>query len=284
MIGHPIHWREMAAKWKLVGPPLRPSPADAACFQAAIAQWRSSQSRAPRALILGVTPELFFLDWPADTRLTALDNSAEMIAELWPGTSGSAVLGSWTDAPLEAHSQDLILLDGGFGVLSHPEGQHALLGEIRRLLAPGGLFAVRLFAPVGRTGSLEAIGSDLGAGRVASLDALKLRLWGALHRDLQAGVRPRDVVEEIEALAGGNIHRLASAFGWSPEHVNTLELHRQSDATYHLAGVDDLRYMLTTQPGLKLRSVAIPQHEFGESCPVVTVQNLHHRYREKNQR
>jgi hypothetical protein len=69
------HWSLMAANWRLVGPPLRPGTADQALFNAAIASWGSDKGVAPRALILGVTPELFHLDWPTGTQLTALDGS-----------------------------------------------------------------------------------------------------------------------------------------------------------------------------------------------------------------
>lgn len=260
----------MAASWRLVGPPLRPAPADLAHFQAAIARWSTEHPGAPRALILGVTPELCRLDWPAGTQLQALDSSPEMISAVWPGERAAAIEGSWTAAPLGDASQDIILCDGGFGTLSWPEGQRCVLSEVDRMLARGGAFVVRLFAPAGRTGSLGQIEADLKAGAISGLDGLKMRLWGALQTDLAGGVRPRDVVAHIEKLAG-SLAWLAEELGWSREHLKTLELHRNSKATYHLIDADGLQEMLAAFPRLAAQSVAYPDHEYGRCCPVVTV-------------
>jgi hypothetical protein len=141
---------------------------------------------------------------------------------------------------------------------------------VQRMLAPEGIFVVRLFAPSGLTGSLAEIASDLTDGSIASLDALKLRLWGALQEDLATGVRPRDVVARIEAFAGG-LDRLVSELGWSADHVATLQVHRTSDAVYHLTDADTLARMARESSTLELVSIELPSHSFGHCCPVVTL-------------
>lgn len=264
------HWSRMAANWRLVGPPLRPGAADQALFDEVIAGWSSPDGATPRALILGVTPELFHLGWPPGTQISALDGSPEMIAAVWPGEKSRAITGSWTASPLDDASQDIILLDGGFGVLGYPDAQLALLTEIRRILAPNGVFAVRLFAPAGRTGTLADISADLKAGSIASLDGLKLRLWGALQRTITKGVCPAEVVAQIEAMTG-ELAWLASTLGWSAQHLDTLELHRHSTATYHLIDEQQLLQMAQGLTGLCPLSVTFPQQPYGACCPVVSL-------------
>ncbi|MFP6835705.1 MAG: class I SAM-dependent methyltransferase [Pseudomonadales bacterium] len=265
------HWPRIAKTWRLVGPPLRPSQHDLEFFNRAVERRNPQRVVEPvRALILGVTPELFGLRWPQGTKVCALDGSAQMIAAVWPGPAGSAVVGSWTAAPIADASQDVIVCDGGFGLLSYPQGQHSLLSEIRRLLVPGGVFIVRLFAPAGLTGSVSDIAHDLEGGLIRTLDVLKLRLWGALHRDRASGVRPRDVVAKIDEISGG-VEQLVSSHGWPAEHVASLELHRNSDAVYHLTDAAELIAMAEALPGFERQSVDSADDSMGVCCPVVSL-------------
>ncbi|MCZ6712041.1 MAG: hypothetical protein O7B25_16880, partial [Gammaproteobacteria bacterium] len=149
-------------------------------------------------------------------------------------------------------------------------GQHSLLLEIARMLVPGGIFIVRLFAPAGLTGSISDIAADLDGGLIPSLDALKLRLWGALHRDRVTGVRPRDVVAKIDEMAGG-LDQLVSRHGWSAEHVASLELHRNSDAVYHLTDASEIIDMAEVLPGFERQSVESADDSIGVCCPVVSL-------------
>jgi SAM-dependent methyltransferase len=275
MSGELAHWPGIARSWHLVGPPLRPSPEEIELFERSIMRWAqgAQQTKEIQALILGVTPELFLLRWPEAMVVRALDASSEMINAVWQGPKGSAVSGSWTAAPIADASQHVIVCDGGFGVLSYPHGQRALLAEASRMLAPGGIFIVRLFAPGGLTGSVSEIAADLNAGSIASLDSLKLRLWGALQTDLSIGVRPRDVVARIEDMAeetAGGLDYLVSGLGWSSDHVATLALHRRSDAVYHLTDADGLIAMAELS-GFEPLAVESANSPFGNCCPVVSL-------------
>jgi hypothetical protein len=203
------------------------------------------------------------------TSLAALDGSSDMIEAVWPGPRELASVGSWTNMPGASGSRDIILCDGGFGLLS-VDDQCRLLREISRVLASGGVFSVRLFAPMGRTGTVAQIVDDLRACRVASLDQLKLRLWGALQTSVATGVRPRDVVAQIHAMSDDG-QFLVGKLGWNPEHVERLGVHQGSMAVYHLANENDLADMLQELPGLELLSVARPVYAYGEACPIVTL-------------
>jgi SAM-dependent methyltransferase len=269
------HWSRMGSSWRLVGPPLRPSAEDVAGFNVAISRWvLAHENQRLRALILGVTPELYALEWPAGTALQALDSSQSMIDAVWPGPPEAALVGSWTSMPLAAASCDMVVCDGGFGMLPYPQGQMALLDEVARVLAPGGVLAVRLFTPGGRTGSLEQVLADLDAHRIASLDVLKFRLWGALHQDAATGVRPRDVVAHILA-ACGSFEQLAEAQKWSLDHIRTMAFHRNSDAVYYLTDAAEVVRMATQHSGaFTLLDIVEPRHDLGACCPVVVLKRL----------
>jgi SAM-dependent methyltransferase len=264
----------MARLWQLVGPPLRPSPGDLVVFQDTIAAWHAANARTPRALILGVTPEFCQLRWPVGTSLHALDGSREMIEAVWPGPPAAALPGSWTAMPLAQGCCDIVVCDGGFGLLSYPEGQTKLLRELHRVLSPGGIFAVRLFAPTRQVGTVEQVFAKLDAGGIASLDALKLHLWGALHGDQGQGVRPQEVVANILA-AVGEFDRLAENHGWPLEHVRSLAMHCQSTAIYHLTDAAELVRMASIAlGGFEPVGITEPDYELGAWCPIVTLRRI----------
>ena len=265
------HWSRMAHLWHLVGPPLRPAADDLTVFQNSIDRWCAANTRAPRALILGVTPELYRLSWPSGTVPTALDSSRAMIDEVWPGPAATALQGSWTAMPLAASSRDIVVCDGGFGTLAYPRVQADLMRELHRILAPGGIFVVRLFAPTGRTDTVTDVFARLDAGDIASLDSLKLQLWGALHGNAHQGVRPRDVVALILG-AVGSYDRLAEAQGWPIEHVRSLNLHRASNAVYHLTEAEEVIRMAIDDPGgFECLEKVEPNYALGACCPIVTL-------------
>src|SRR5207248_8807639 len=90
------HWTEIARQWERVGPPLRPCAEDVAIYQSEVDRWSRAHG-APRALILGVTPELYRLRWPAGTDLAAADHTRSMIDAVWPGPRSAVVCADWTD-------------------------------------------------------------------------------------------------------------------------------------------------------------------------------------------
>ncbi len=95
------HWQRLVRGWSLLGPPLRPSPADVAFVAARIAG-------VTRGLVLGVTPELVALPWPQ--RVVAVERDRAMIAGLYRGQW--VVAGDWRALPLADRSIDLACGDG----------------------------------------------------------------------------------------------------------------------------------------------------------------------------
>ena len=159
------YWDRIADLWRLFGPPIRPAADDLVVYQEIVDRATALIDGPPRVLLLGVTPELYRLRWPADAEVLALDSSSPMLEAVWQGPADTAVTGSWTAMPFADQSFTLLLCDAGVGLLD-PVGQGELLAEVQRVLVPDGTLAVRLFAPQGRTGTVAEIFEDLDRGRL----------------------------------------------------------------------------------------------------------------------
>ena len=89
------HWENYHRLWDRLGPPLRPHQDVVAAIETLLAD------HAKHVLLLGVTPE--FADLGA--RLTAIDHSEQMIANVWPGDTQDrhAERGDWLALPFPEH-------------------------------------------------------------------------------------------------------------------------------------------------------------------------------------
>ena len=62
------HWRSLAERWRLQESPGRPCAEDVGFYEEAVARWhQGSRAASPLALLLGVTPEIALMRWPAGT-------------------------------------------------------------------------------------------------------------------------------------------------------------------------------------------------------------------------
>src|SRR5580698_11337179 len=111
------HWLATSRRWNQIGPPLRPSPEDIGFYAAHIDRWVLGNG-SPRALILGVTPELYRLSWPCGTNLLAVDRTRGMIDAVWPGPRSAVLCADWTAMFLPARSRDIALCDAGLILVS----------------------------------------------------------------------------------------------------------------------------------------------------------------------
>jgi SAM-dependent methyltransferase len=237
-----------------------------------IQEWTAARPSL-RALILGVTPELCRLPWPAGTILRAVDNSPEMIATLWPGPPEQVRPGNWTELPFADASQDIVVCDGGFHLLAHPAGQTRLASELARVTAPGGLVIFRLFTPPQQKESPAQVFADLAAGAVSDPNELKLRLAQSLQTTAGAGVAVREVWQAVHALAP-DLDTLAARLAWDRDALRTLEAYRDRADRYHFVSIAEFEALLAG-PGpdaaFRLHAVRLPRHGWGKRCPIVAL-------------
>lgn len=263
-------WRAHARQWRWLGSPLRPAPEDIEFVERAVFEWYDrAHPRSVRALLLGVTPELALMEWPAHTRLTAVDRSAPMIGAVWPGAAlgQPAVRGVWTSLPLAARSQHVAVGDGCLVLLAARE-YAAFFSELGRVLTRGGLLVLRVFLRPETPEPVSAVLNDLARGRIASVHAFKWRLAMALHGGLEAGVLLSAIWEAAQpalADAAGLERRL----GWPREAIGTLEAYRGSATRYTFPTLDEARAALA--PYFEESSYHAPEYELGERCPTLVL-------------
>ncbi len=262
------HWREIARRWEQVGPPLRPCAEDLAVYTAAINGW-SRDHGSPRALILGVTPELYRLSWPQGTELSAIDHTQAMIEALWPGPRSAVTCADWTAMPFQPASRDIVLCDGGLHLLSYPYGQRQLVRELQGVLAPNGMCIFRLYVPPEQCESPEIVLQELLTGQVSNLNILKLRLAMALQEDAAQGVRLSRVWDAVHCVAP-DWDDLAARLGWPREHLAAIDTYRDCPTRYHFASVAQVRQLFCEDPGgFELESMHAPAYEPGERRPTL---------------
>jgi SAM-dependent methyltransferase len=248
-------WPTIAAAWDLIGSPLRPVADDLALVWAAVADWSSTTSRPPRVLILGVTPELFHLPWPAGSVVRAADRTETMITLVWPGDRADAIHADWVDMRWPDGSFDLVLCDGGWHLLDLG-GQRALAEKLARIVSPDGRFVVRLFVPPAKRESPETVISDLLAGRVRDMNCLKLRLGMSMTTTPEEGVELGEVWRRLHE-AAGSWPALSARVGWNLDHISAI------DAS-----------MRPTSAEFVTHTITMPGYLMGEQCPTVVMRKL----------
>lgn len=265
------HWRRHAAQWRYIGPPLRPVPEDLGLLQAFVARWRAARpDRGPaRVLLLGVTPEIASMQWPADTRVYGSDRSFAMIRAVWPvraACAAGAVNTLWQRLPFPPACFDLVLGDGSFAMEEFPAGYHRLCLSLRQVLRPDGRLIARFYVRPEEPESADQVFSDLRAGRIGSFHTFKWRLAMALYDGRAQRVRLSDIWqrwhdERLDAQA------LSGRTGWAPEVIATIDAYRGAPACYSFPTLDELRATLAA--GFREDDCRVPGYELGERCPIL---------------
>jgi SAM-dependent methyltransferase len=260
----PASWAGLAAHWQAVATPLRPSAADAAFVQQVI---DSQSARASlRVLLLGVTPELSGLRYPADAALLAVDSSPDMLAAWWtpPRDCASlAVCARWENIPLAPASIDLVLADASFCALADVRNMREVLGVVATAMRPGALLCGRTFVSPPRPENVEAVVRDLRAGRAGSVHAAKWRVAMALQGHAENGVALAEVWQVFER--AGNRQSLAALNGWSAASAATLDAYRGVSSRLCFPTLALTRQLFAAHfDELECRW---PDYELGERCP-----------------
>jgi SAM-dependent methyltransferase len=261
-------WERQVAAWKLLGPPLRPSPEDVAEYENTVLDW-SRKYGPPRGLILGATPELARLPWPSRASVLAVDRSPAMIERVWPGypkPGQGGLCGDWLNLPLPDHSRDLVLGDGPFTQLPYPAGYQSVARSIRRVLSDNGAVTIRFFIKPDMAESPEQVMADLWGGRIRSFHIFKWRLAMALQEQVEQGVQLQTIwsywVDTV------NPDELADRLGWQPEVISTMENYRGLAVGYTFPTLGELWEVL--RPVFVESQYRVPKYDLGERCPILT--------------
>jgi SAM-dependent methyltransferase len=274
--GHPpagsAHWDAHAARWRLIGAPLRPAPPDIEYLRASVARLGATPLRAPSAghertaLLLGVTPEIAEIVWEPPHRLVAVDKSEGMVKAVWPGDTATrrGLVGDWLALDLPEAPFDLVIGDGVFSLFDFPHGYARLARSLAELVKPGGLLSLRLFCRPEPSESLEQVLAALSAGAIGNFHVFKWRLAMSLQGDATRGVRLADIWSTFRERAG-SVAEVAARAGWPEPVVGTIEGYRDVEERYSFSTEREVVDSLAA--GFELADVWRPSYELGDRCP-----------------
>ena len=266
------YWDVFARNFANLGSPLRPSEEEIRLMEGTVREWVSSARLAtPRALLLGATPEIATMRWPAGTSLMAVDRSFPMAKAVWPGDvpgQRAMVRGDWLRLPLREASRDIVIGDGSINCLPYPAGFRSLAETVSGVLRGRGLLILRCYLQVSPPEPAGQIRAQALDGAVGSFHAFKLRLLMALQRNSREGVAVNDVYQWV--IQNVDLPALRSHTGWTRPAVETVQFYRDSGTVYAFPTLDELRAVLA--PRFDEISLLTSGHEMGERCPILVFQ------------
>jgi SAM-dependent methyltransferase len=231
----PGYWSGIAARYHALSPPLRISASEIAIYAQLASKWLTADPP-PRVLVLGATPDFYHLPWPEQTSLLAVDRSAEMLDQVWPGNAAQSLRHDWATMDLPANSRDLALCDGGLSFFRYPHELQQLAGNLRRIITPGGLFVVRVYVDAAHRESTADIFAELKAGQIRNNCELKLRLWFALNPTDGSGVKLDDVWQCFHA-AFPTPEVLTRTPHWPDPETESMNAYKDMQDIYYFPSV-----------------------------------------------
>ncbi len=265
-----LMWEKLATHWMHRRPPARPAPEDTALFERLVAGVLEGRS-APRALVLGVTPEIVTMRWPAGTQLFAVDASTGMIRAFWPARDApdaTVIRGNWVTMPIVDAAFDVVVGDGSIGVQPYPDNFFRVVREVRRALRADGALVTRVFTRPETKETLAAIFADLHAGRIGTLDAYWWRGFAALHGDRANGGRSHELWEAWAANVP-DPPALIRSLGWPKEDLWAMDSLRLSPHSMIFPTLrelqDDLAY------DFEVTACEFPTCELGDRDPTLVL-------------
>ena len=265
------HWDSVAPSWDFYSSPARPCDEDVATFLRFAATYSDTPAIATNAvLMLGVTPEIATMAWPAGTVVTGVDKSEAMVNRVWPGDIPGvrhARCDDWFALPPPLRPYDLVIGDGSINTLRYPGELRRLLARLRSLARPGALLILRSFV---RPPTPESVATLVEAAQdhgIGNFHAFKFRLTMALQSSPEEGVPVNEVWQAWRRLELA-VERLSKRNGWRPEEIRTIELSRGKQARLSFPTLDELLATLEAE-GISVLDRNVPEYEMGDRCPIV---------------
>ena len=260
------YWESRARDWR-VSPPLTPAREDIAWYEAKVVDCaRSVVAGPPTAVLLGVTPGIATMSWPAGTSLVAIDWAQGMFEHVWPRAGFPArtdiVCADWRQLPLESGSVDVVVGDGCYSMMGSLAGARELNREVRRVLKPHGWYCVRAFCRSTQASSIAALFEELVSDRVDNLDLFRWRLAMLAHGESAEGV----VLGKVWRIWRDHARDAQSdARRWSADQRVNMARWENVQARFSFPSISELRVLAS--PGFELVTCEWPGYPSAEHFP-----------------
>ena len=257
------HWNEFHRRWARIKAPLRPNAEIVEAFETALAGHTS------RVLLLGVTQELADLG----NELVAVDRSAGMIENVWPGDLARrrALLGDWLHLEFPKGHFSAVIGDGSLSTIDYPTGHRALYAQLEHLLKPGGRFIVRTFATPEQSDTVAAVADRAWAGRIVNFHAFKWHLAMAIVSESGEANIAVTAIRDTFNRTFADRKALAAATGWAMEDIDTIDVYAGSPDVYSFATLTQLRAVVPKSFD-RVEVVPAGSYPLAERCPFLVME------------
>lgn len=269
------YWQSLASSYPALRWPLRPSGEDICVMQETVAAWAEQHSQGRfNALLLGVTPEIANMQWPAAASLMAVDGSAAMVSAVWPGDIAGkrrVACGNWLALPLSKSSCGVVIGDGSMNCVLYPEGYRQMAAEAHRVLRHDGLLILRCYIQPAVQERPDDVLTDIFREPIPTFHHFKFRLLMAMQHSTQAGIGVDDVYR-YWAAHNLDARLLSSRPGWEQSAIDTMELYRDSVTVHTFPTLAEYRSVLNEFfDEISLSSLPC---NLGERCPILVLRPL----------
>ena len=259
------HWHGLFRAWSDLPTPVRVGAGVIAGIKNEVAAVRGP------ILLLGMTSGLF----DAGTDITAVDGSADLVRDLWPGNTPMrrAVVADWLRLPFAPDSFAACVGDGSLISFDYPDRLRSVFNSVADCLKPGGRFACRMFLAPEAGGTIADLKVALDQGRPPAFQHFKLCFAAAIGTE---SGNPNVFVAQIPEIFDAHFSdrsKLAAATGWDLGEIDTIDLYRKSDATY---AFPTRRQTLSVIP-TSFRNVSfvpVADHPLGTRWPILVMERV----------
>lgn len=221
-------WQKTDLKTMKVRPPFSPSPDDGRIMLNMTAPALAARAQSA-VLVLGVTPLVVQLGWPAGTTITAVDASPGMIASTWqphPTLPSEVTCASWQDLPFEAGTFDAVVGDGSLNSVPSLDAYRAILDQMARVLKPDGMLVLRFFLGPEPAETPERVITLAREGAFPTTAAFRLRFAFSLTGE-NSGVPLSAMHQAFDALVPDR-DGLAAETGWPRADIDRIDMDKDS--------------------------------------------------------
>lgn len=254
-------WSTFHLRFPSLRPPQSVTPDTAARVAAAL------EGHDERVLLLGVTPALTGIG----QGLVAVDRSANMIANVWPGDDARrrVVEADWR-AVEPGGDFSAVIGDGSFNCLAYPGDYAAVFARLGALLRPGARFVVRFFITPEPCESIAALADATRAGRVESIHALRWRLGMAACAERGDVNIPVTRIYGLFARLFPDRTLLAQQTGWAPDQIATIDFYRDSPDVISFPTLTQIQAVIPAG-FTAVRLIGSGAYDLAERCPLVVM-------------